>query len=124
MRKVKNITVCVTPEIYREARLLAAEHDSTVSALVAWLLPRMRVALERTHFPKGSPLPGSLAPSLPASPAPAVNALVTPPPPPPRGSSQEQAPACGSLTTDHCSLTTGGESAKSGCETVRAHLTN
>jgi hypothetical protein len=125
MRKVKNITVCVTPEIYREARLLAAEHDSTVSALVAWLLPHMRVSLERTHFPKGGPKPS-------AQPTPAVNALVTPPPPPsPRtlptptpGSSQEQAPACGSLTTDHCSLTTGGESAKTGCETVPAHLTN
>jgi len=55
-RKVKNITVCVTPEIYREARHLAAEYDSTVSALVAWLLPHMRVALERTRFPKGGPV--------------------------------------------------------------------
>jgi hypothetical protein len=28
MRKVKNITVCVTPEIYREARHLAAQDKS------------------------------------------------------------------------------------------------
>ena len=76
MRKVKNITVCVTPEIYREARHLAAEYDSTVSALVAWLLPHMRVALERTRFPKGGPKPT-------AQPAPAVDVSVTPPPPPP-----------------------------------------
>jgi hypothetical protein len=93
----------------------------------------MRVALERTHFPKGGPLRGSLAPSLPASPSPAVNALVTPPPPPsPRtlpiptpGSRQEQASAFISdtrnLTPETC---LGGESAKTGCETVPAHLTN
>jgi hypothetical protein len=34
-RKVRNITVCVTPEVYREARHLAAEYDATVSAFVA-----------------------------------------------------------------------------------------
>jgi len=125
MRKVKNITVCVTPEIYREARLLAAEHDTTVSALVAWLLPHMRVALERTHFPKGGPKPS-------VQPSPAVNALVTPSPsplpppyvPPTPGRSKERAPGCGSLTTDRCSLTTGGEAAKTGCATVPAHLTS
>ncbi len=59
MRKVKNITVCVTPEIYRQARHLAAEYDTTVSAMVAWLLPRMQVALERSRFPKGGPKPSA-----------------------------------------------------------------
>jgi len=53
MRKVKNITVCVTPEIYRQTRHLAAEYDSTVSTIVAWLLERLPAALERTRFPKG-----------------------------------------------------------------------
>jgi hypothetical protein len=117
MRKVKNITVCVTPEIYREARHLAAEYDSTVSTMVAWLLPRMRVALERTRFPKGGPkpsasAPGSLGPLVPASPAP------TPLPPSPQV-----------LTPETCSLkpenpTPGSQAAKMGCETVPPHLTD
>ncbi len=112
MRKVKNITVCVTPEIYREARHLAAEYDSTVSALVAWLLPRMRTALERTHFPKGGPKPS-------AQPAPAVNVLVTPPPPPTIPTPQYPRV----LTPDACNLTLGGHAARTGCETVPAHIT-
>ena len=94
MRKVKNITVCVTPEVYCEARNLAAEYDTTVSAFVAWLLPRMRMALQRSHFPKGGPKPCT-------QPSPALNVLVTPPTPlPPTpfpGRSQGQAPVCGSL---------------------------
>ncbi len=76
MRKVKNITVCVTPEIYRQTRHLAAEYDSTVSTIVAWLLQRLPAALERTHFPKGGPKPS-------AQPAPAVGDSVTPSPLPP-----------------------------------------
>jgi hypothetical protein len=75
MRKVKNITVCVTPEIYREARHLAAEYDTTVSAFVAYLLPRLRMAVKRTYFPNGEPQPA-------AQPSPAVNDSVTPPTPP------------------------------------------
>ncbi len=55
MRRVKNITVSVPPEVYRDARHLAADYDTTVSAFVAWLLPRLRTQLERTHFPKGGP---------------------------------------------------------------------
>jgi hypothetical protein len=58
-RKVKNITVCVSPEIYRQTRHLAAEYDSTVSTIVAWLLERLPAALERTRFPKGGPKPSS-----------------------------------------------------------------
>jgi len=49
MRKVKNITVCVTPEIYREARLLAAEHDSTVNALVREYLTNLAGHRDRAH---------------------------------------------------------------------------
>ncbi|MGB0080207.1 MAG: hypothetical protein WBP90_01655, partial [Terracidiphilus sp.] len=63
MRKVKNITVCVTPEIYREARHLAAQYDSNVSAIVAWLLERLPAALERSRFPKGGQKPSAAVPS-------------------------------------------------------------
>ena len=72
MRKVKNITVCVTPEIYRQTRHLAAEYDTTVSTMVAWLLQRLPAALERSRFPKGGPKPS-------AQPAPAP--LIRLPPP-------------------------------------------
>jgi len=80
MRKVKNITVCVTPEIYREARHLAAEYDASVSAFVAYLLPRLRVALERTRFPKGGPKTPA-QPSPAASPTPSPLPLTYPLPP-------------------------------------------
>jgi hypothetical protein len=111
MRKVKNITVCVKPEIYRNARHLAAEYDTTVSTIVAWLLERLPAALERSRFPKGGPKPCT-------QPAQAVNVLITPPHPPPPilDRSQGQAPAC-------VSLTTGSEAAKTDCETVPATLT-
>lgn len=72
-RKVKNITVCVTPEIYRLTRHLAAEYDTTVSTIVAWLLQRLPAALERSGFPKGGPKPS-------AHPAPATADLPTPTP--------------------------------------------
>ncbi len=36
MRTVRNITVCVTPEIDRQPRLYAARHDVTASAMTAY----------------------------------------------------------------------------------------
>ena len=41
MRNVRNITETVTPELYRQTRMLAVEYDTTVTALVAYLLERM-----------------------------------------------------------------------------------
>ena len=76
MRKVKNITVCVSPEIYRQTRHLAAQYDSTVSTIVAWLLERLPSALERSRFPIGGPKPS-------VQPSPAISVSVTPPTPPP-----------------------------------------
>lgn len=74
MRKVKNITVCVSPEVYREARILAAEYDATVSAFVAFLLPRLRVGLERLRFRENAQK------STPrTTPSPAVSAASTAP---------------------------------------------
>jgi hypothetical protein len=35
MRTIRNITVAVSPELYRQTRMLAAEYDSTVTAMVA-----------------------------------------------------------------------------------------
>ena len=57
MRNVRNITVSVTPELYRQTRKLAAEYDSTVSAMVAYLLERFPDALKRARYPVGGPKP-------------------------------------------------------------------
>jgi hypothetical protein len=67
MRNLKNITVCVPAEIYRRARHLAAEYDTTVSAMVAWLLERLPTALERSKFPQGGPKRPHPSPSTDAS---------------------------------------------------------
>ena len=53
MRTVRNITVCVSPEIYRQTRLLAAKYDTTVTGVVAFLLEWLPDALERARYPVG-----------------------------------------------------------------------
>jgi len=64
MRQVRNITVAVTPELYRQTRRLAAEMDSTVTAMVAYLLERFPSFLKgagyKVTIPPGAPhhLPG------------------------------------------------------------------
>ncbi len=50
MRKVRNITVAVTPELYRETRKLAAEMDSTVTEMVAYLLMKFPSALKAAGY--------------------------------------------------------------------------
>jgi hypothetical protein len=65
MRTVRNITVCVSPELYRQTRQLAAKYDTTVSAIVAYLLERLPNALIRADYPVGGTKrnPGSRAPT-------------------------------------------------------------
>ncbi len=50
MREVRNITVAVTPELYQQTRKLAAEMDSTVTAMVAYLLQRFPTALKAAGY--------------------------------------------------------------------------
>ncbi len=59
MRNVKNITVAVSVDLYRQTRKLAAEYDTTVTAMVAYLLQRLPDALKRAQFPGGRPQMGS-----------------------------------------------------------------
>jgi hypothetical protein len=40
MRTVRNITVAVDPEIYRQTRRIAAEYDTTVTDMVFWPCPK------------------------------------------------------------------------------------
>jgi hypothetical protein len=125
MRKVKNITVCVSPEIYRQTRHLAAEYDSTVSTIVAWLLQRLPAALERTHFPKGGPKPSP-------QPTPALEDLVTPTPTPipvpPNIASEVEAGVDTGLPNSHSPIRAvkiiERIIANSRCETVTPPLTN
>jgi hypothetical protein len=64
MREVRHITVAVTPELYRQSRKLAAEMDSNVSSMVAYLLERFPSFLKgagyKVTIPPGAPhhLPG------------------------------------------------------------------
>ena len=53
MRTVRNITVCVSPELYRRTKLLAANYDTTVTDMVAYLLERLPDALARAAYPVG-----------------------------------------------------------------------
>jgi hypothetical protein len=53
MRTVRNITVCVSPDIYRQTRLLAAQYDTTVSGIVAFLLEILPSVLTRAAYPVG-----------------------------------------------------------------------
>ena len=67
MRNVKNITVAVSVDLYRQTRKLAAEYDTTVTAMVAYLLQRLPDSLKRAHFPVGGPkwAPPPLGQTLP-----------------------------------------------------------
>jgi plasmid stability protein len=44
---VKNITVSVPDDVYRQARVAAAEHDTSVSALVVAYLERLSARTEQ-----------------------------------------------------------------------------
>lgn len=74
MREVRNITVAVSPELYRQTRKLAAEMDSTVTAMVAYLLERFPSYLKGAGYkvtvPPGAPhhLPGRSSHGEPPAP--------------------------------------------------------
>jgi hypothetical protein len=60
---MRNITVTVSDETYRQARVWAAEHDSSLSRIVAYLLqtlPRIKRAV--AAFPI-KPSPAASSPS-------------------------------------------------------------
>ncbi len=89
MRTVRNITVAVEPELYRQTRKIAADYDTTVTDMVRFLLLALPEAVKSARYPGGrpqfglaaaraaraaappaAPAPNSPAPSLPASPSP------------------------------------------------------
>ena len=91
MRTVRNITVAVEPELYRQTRKIAADYDTTVTDMVRFLLLVLPEAVKAARYPGGrrqfglaaaraaraaasappaGTSPNPPAPSLPASPSP------------------------------------------------------
>ena len=94
VRTVRNITVAVPPELYRQTRKIAADYDTTVTDMVRFLLLVLPEAVKAARYPGGrlqfglaaaraaraaAPpavyTPNAPAPSLPASPSPEKNAI-------------------------------------------------
>jgi hypothetical protein len=51
MRTVRNITVAVDPELYRQTRRIAAEYDTTVTDMVRFLLLVLPEAVKAVRYP-------------------------------------------------------------------------
>ena len=94
MRTVRNITVAVEPELYRQTRKIAADYDTTVTDMVRFLLIALPEAVKAARYPGGRPqfglaaaraaraaappavpTPNAPAPSLPATPSPEKNEI-------------------------------------------------
>ncbi len=87
MRQTKHITVAVPVDLYRQTRRLAAEYDTTVTALVAYLIERLPLHLKNAGVKPGqvrhrpvlsakelAKLPAKIPSWLPA-PTPSENAI-------------------------------------------------
>jgi hypothetical protein len=55
MRTVRNITVAVEPELYRQTRRIAADYDTTVTDMVRFLLLALPEAVKAARYPGGRP---------------------------------------------------------------------
>ena len=90
---MKNITVSISDTAYLRARVWAAERETSISAVVAYLLETLpKITRANAHYPQrtetppatsGNPPSRSPAPSLPCSPAPCPTPSPSPSPLPP-----------------------------------------
>jgi hypothetical protein len=55
MRTVRNITIAVEPELYRQTRRIAADNDTTVTDMVRFLLIALPEAVKAARYPGGRP---------------------------------------------------------------------
>jgi hypothetical protein len=55
MRTVRNITIAVEPELYRQTRKIAADYDTTVTDMVRFLLLVLPEAVKAARYPGGRP---------------------------------------------------------------------
>ena len=72
MRTVRNITVAVEPELYRQTRKIAADYDTTVTDMVRFLLLVLPEAVKAARYPGGRPQFGLAAARAAASAPPAA----------------------------------------------------
>jgi len=88
MRKMKNITVSIPENAYLRARVWSAEHECSLSCIVAYLLetlPRIRRATAQYPLRAETPPAGSGKPLTTSSPrlsSPSVPSPLVPAPPP------------------------------------------
>jgi len=52
----RNITVAISPELYRQTRKIATEYDTSVTEMVRFLLLVLPDAIKEARFPGGRPL--------------------------------------------------------------------
>ena len=71
MRTVRNITVAVEPELYRQTRRVAADYDTTVTDMVRFLLLALPEAVKDARYPGGRPQFGLAAARAACASAPA-----------------------------------------------------
>ena|SRR6185312_5691462 len=70
MPRVRNITVAVSPDLYRQTRRIAADSDTTVTELVRHILVHLPELLRNTNHPAADQSAEATPPSPPAVPAP------------------------------------------------------
>jgi hypothetical protein len=85
MRTVRNITVAVEPELYRQTRRIAADYDTTVTDMVRFLLLALPEAVKAARYPGGRPQFGLAAAraARAAALAPPATPAINPPRPSP-----------------------------------------
>ncbi len=85
MRTVRNITVAVEPELYRQTRKIAADYDTTVTDMVRFLLLVLPEAVKAARYPGGRPQFGLAAAraACTATSAPPATPAINPPTPSP-----------------------------------------
>ena len=89
MRTVRNITVAVAPELYRQTRKIAADYNTTVTDMVRFLLLVLPEAVKSARYPGGRPQFGpaaaraarAAASATAAAPATAATPAISPPSP-------------------------------------------
>ena len=80
MRTVRNITVSVEPELYRQTRRIAADYDTTVTDMVRFLLIALPEAVKAARYPGGRPQFGLAAARAARATASALPAATSPNP--------------------------------------------
>jgi hypothetical protein len=85
MRTVRNITVAVEPELYRQTRRIAADYDTSVTDMVRFLLIALPEAVQAARYPGGRPQFGLAAAraARAAASAPPATPATNPPTPSP-----------------------------------------